>query len=154
MPVWYLSIQIVQQREPDLANINLLSFSFVYIWFLFNFLQTDWSKFPMIHARIKQERLKTQRNAGFYFRGTKQMRQDSIAKKWGLEAKCKHFIFVLKLWTIRMRQPLKKMLLYNICLKIVWFSRQKTWKKYGRLKYACANFLKKITSCFSKFHYL
>ena len=34
MPVWYLSIQIVQQHEPDLANINL-SFSFVYLWFLF-----------------------------------------------------------------------------------------------------------------------
>ena len=41
MPVWYLSIQIVQQREPDLPNNNLLS-------------------------RIKQERLKTQRNAGFF----------------------------------------------------------------------------------------
>ena len=66
MPVWYLSIQIVQQREPDLPNINLLSFSFVYLWFLFNFLQTDWSNFPMLHARIKQERLKTQRNAGFF----------------------------------------------------------------------------------------
>ena len=66
MPVWYLSIQMVHQREPDLANINLLSFSFVYLWFLFNFLQTDWSNFPMLHARIKQERLKTQRNAGFF----------------------------------------------------------------------------------------
>ena len=66
MPVWYLSIQIVHQREPDLANINLLPLSFVYLWFLFNFLQTDWSNFPMLHARIKQERLKTQRKAGFF----------------------------------------------------------------------------------------
>ena len=44
-----------------------------------------------------------------------------------------------------------KMLLYNICLKIVLFSRQKTWKKYGRLKYACANDKKKLLVVFLSF---
>ena len=42
-----------------------------------------------------------------------------------------------------MRQPLKKMLLYNICLKIVRFSRQKTWKKIRALKIRMRQFLKK-----------
>ena len=31
MPVWYLSTQIVQQREPDLPNINLLMVSFQFL---------------------------------------------------------------------------------------------------------------------------
>ena len=31
-------------------------------------------------------------------------------------------------------------LVVNICLKILQFSRQKTWKNYGRPKYACTVF--------------
>ena len=74
MPVWYLSIQIVQQREPDLPNINLLFFIICWLMVCFQFL-AEWL-IKMSDASCTNQVRKTKNPAErriFYFRGTKQL---------------------------------------------------------------------------------